>query len=370
MKKVQIETNFYGWILWNFALLISNHSDVVEKETDGVSSSNMYIKSGEVDDVSSPTVLKTNRLNSSVSKVSFLQVALMKYLFPLIFIYMFIYINTYYPSMVGLCFASLTYIFYWQLVRRFGFMYGNFLIVSIIVSYWYYIVSDFDGAIHFNLSSILNYAVQYFIYIFILESVFVDIFTSRHKNLYSIKDVAGGFFSILNEEKVNLIEKSKKRARIIFTAFLGLLAAFSFVLGGTDLWYEIDTRNAVKAKALKKFQSEQKIIDLENYEVLKQRLDSESKSVGINYHSGKASLDLMKKDLDKYKKHGVVGYDKVRITRTTKIMRLEDKNIIPLTKMKVNYFIKPAYVKMYESKYRWHFMLNDKVHLVMNATAR
>lgn len=369
MKEVKIETNFYGWILWNIPLLWRSHNTIVEKESAGLSSSNVYVKSAEVDCVDNASKLVTNHISSPVKKIGFMQIALLKYLLPLIAIYMFMYMNLYYPSMVGLCIASVTYLIFWQLVRRVNMLLAVSFIVTGLSLYIYFVINNFNTAIDTNLSSILNYALQYMAYLYILEAIFIDLLINRVKSTYKVINASGSYFSILDENK-SLIDSRKKIGRRVFVSFLGFVAVISFILGGVDLLHEIDLKDKIEKKALAKQKEQKGIQDIKDFEVFKSRLDKRAKEVGINYHSGTASLKLMKKDLDSYKKNGVVGYDKIRVTRTNKILRLKDKKIIPLTKMKVSYFIKPSYIKMYEGDYRWHFLLNGKVHIVMNSTAR
>lgn len=371
MKNIKIKTNFYPFVLWDIAPISGKHSEDIKEASGGLGSTNLYMKDAQVDNLDDIKNIKTSLLESRVTKINLLnKVFFLNYLIPLFLIWVLWHMNQHYPSMVGLMLGSVAYLIFWQLKRRIALWAAILFAFALISSLIGYIFYDFRTAMEFNVYSIISYALRYAFIFFIFESILTSLLINKDKLFYKIESISGAYFSIVDEKSIEMENSAKAKARKLFTLLLIISSLISFVFGGIDLLYKIDMKIEVQKKAYIKEQNQKQIQDVKDFEVFKSSLDREAKEVGINWHSNKASIALMKRDLDSYKKNGIIGYDKIRITRTNKILRLKDKKIISLERLKSPSIIKPAYVKMYENKYRWHFIFNDETHIVLNATAR
>ena len=358
---MQIKTliNWYPGVLWDTPVFGRNKNFVP---------SNLYEKEAEIEfagDVA--THIKTDLISSEVARANVFEVILLKYLPLLLFIYIGFNVNLFYPSMVGLCIASLVYLAFYQIKRRVSTFFAYVFLASAFLTYIFMFANNFTQFLQFNINNIGNYVIQYFIFLWILERLFIDIFSLNFMNVYKIKKLTLSYMQLNNESVVQIRTEKQKAARRVFAIFLLVLAGFTFLMGGVDLMNKVAASSVAQEKILLQEKNERKIIQSRNASALKALLNQQSKEIGINKHGSKKQMELLEDDFEKYVRTQPIAYERLRLNLTTKLLNIKTGETINPARAGVV----RSWVQNYKGVYRWHYEpIPGQIYVVMNTKAR
>lgn len=360
MEKKRVLTNFYPAVLWNTS---------VYGKSKKVVASNLYEKEADVEfENGVATRIKTDLISSEVSKAFLLEIVLLKYV-PLILLIWFAFnVNLYYPSMVGLGLASIVYLGFYWVKKRVSTFFAYVFLASLFLTYISMFVSNFSEFLFFNINNIGNYVIQYFVALWLIERLFIDIYSLNFMNVYKIKNLFLTYFQIVDDEISSFKEKRISSAKKVFVGLLILTIVFTGIVGGFDFVSKILASNVAQQEILVKEKNERKIIQSRNARALKQLLDQQAKELGINKHNTKEQLALMEDDFDKYVKTQPIAYERLRLNITTTLLNIKTgETISPL-----NAGVVRSWIQNYKGVYRWHYYdsKSKQTYVVMNTKAR
>lgn len=360
MKQTsELKLNYYPGVLWNTPVFGKNRSVVA---------SNIYEKDAELEYVgNSVTNLKTDLLSSEVYKANIFEIILLKYL-PIAFvIFIGFNVNLFYPSMVGMTIACLVYLAFYQIKRRISTFFGYVFLASLFLTYIFMFVDNFNLFLQFNINNIGNYVIQYFLFLWLFEKLFIDIYSLNFMDVYKIKKLTLGYFQINDEVVRSLKQKKEAVAKKLFTFSLLVVAACTFILGGVDLINKVAASGEAQKQILLQEKNERKIIQTRNASALKELLNQQSKEIGINKHNTKEQIALLEDDFETYVRTQPIAYERLRINLSTQLLNIKTGETISPARAGVV----RSWVQNYKGVYRWHYEpTKGQVFVIMNTKAR
>ena len=266
-------------LLWNTWVLGSKNRALTK--------TNFYEKEVDVDTDGSGeiTSVKSDLLESAVRKANIFEILIIKYLGIGVFILLFLNLNLYYVSMVGLFLGATAYLLYGQVKKYVSDFFGNFLLLVLFIVYIAGLLLFPADSFDLKVNWIVNYSVQYFLWLFLFERVFIDIFTLDFKKWYKLEKITLTYFKINDDNEKNLYANRVTVAKKFFTGFLFIIMSVSLFLGGVDLATKILVKNEAENRVLTKTKDERKILQKRNAEALNMLLESQSKELGIRVHT-------------------------------------------------------------------------------------
>lgn len=355
MQKIKILVNNLPAFLWRVPLKSGN---------------NIYEKDGEIDNLEDPSSLKTDVIDEPISGASAYEIVLIKYIPALLLVYSLIYLNTYYPSMIGLGIASLIFVILDFLKNKYSLQTGIIGFVLIFACYISFVYLNYNFVINYNIGSISNYVIQYLIYLFILKAVFVDVLAKEYLGLYKIKGVLFRYVRIASKEYVAINQILSSKYKKVGNWIILAIGILSLVIGGSGLAYKVLVDKEAEKKILAKQTNDTMLINSKNATALLEKLDKEAKVVGLTpFHQTPESKALLERSFNDYLDIGIIGYEVVRISGRTNIIAVQDgeKLVIP---GKDKYYDLKTYIKRYKGDYRWHFLYKNKEFVIMQTKAR
>lgn len=358
-----IVTNFYPLILWDIRVFGSKNKE----ET----SSNLHFKEAyiEFDGNGIATSIKTNLVESSVSRGNYFEIAILKYLPIGILVFFLFDINLYYISMTGFFIGAFTYLVFFTLKKKSSAFFAYFFL---LLSFFVYLGIMFAfplETLKYKINWIVNYAVQYFLWLWVFEKVVMDIGTLDCMKWYKVDKFSTRYFKFNgSSEKRDIIGKS----RIIsngFRIFILIIMFFTLFFGGVDLATKIDNDLKAKDKILVQDKNEREILRKKNARALKSLLESQSRKVGIKVHTDK-DFELLENDFKSYIDTGVIAYELLQITPSSEFIEEASGRKIKIGFERPYYLVKSWVKKYKDGIFRWHFIFKGKVLVITNAKAR
>lgn len=364
MKK-NVLINFYPMLLWN-TWVLGNKNRALTK-------TNFYEKEVEVNTDGSGEIssVKSDLLESAVRKANIFEVLIIKYLPIVVFTVLFLNLNLYYVSMVGLFLGTTAYLLYGQVKKYISEFFGNFMLLSLFIVYIVVLLLFPIDSFDLKVNWIVNYSVQYFLWIYMFERVFIDIYSLDFTKWYKLEKSTLTYFKINDNDEKDIYANSVSVAKKFFTGFLFVIMSVSLFLGGVDLATKILVKNEAENRVLTKTKDERKILQKRNAEALNMLLESQSKELGIRVHT-KDDLALLHSDFEKYIKTKPIAYELVRVGKNNKLVNLKDGKEFKINFGNKSHLLFKCWVMMYpkDGVYRWYLKYKGETLVIMNIKAR
>lgn len=332
---------------------------------------NLYNKEIELGEQGDGTItsIKSDVIASTVQKANVFEVIVVKYLAIALFTWLLFNISLYYVSMAGLFLGIFAYLGFFTLKKKVSTFFAYFFL---LVLFAVYIVGMFlfpQETLKYKFNWIVNYSIQYFLWIYLFEKVAIDIFTYDFTKWYKIDKLTLTYFKINDENEGRVFEKKSLIIKKIYTIVLAVLMILSFLFGAGDLVGKINLDNAVESRILSENNNEMAVIKNKNARALKAMLEKKSQELKIIAHT-KKDMDLLMDDFDKYVQTGVISYEKLRIDSSNKFVDANNGKPVTIIFNKPYYVVKTWVKKYKDGIYRWHFANNKKIFVVINEKAR
>ena len=234
-KNEKVLINYYSGVLWDTWVVGAKHRELTK--------SNFYEKEVGISRDSSGDIvsIKSDLVESRVRQANIFEVGILKYLFIAIFAWFLFNINLYYTSMLGLFIGSFAYIGFYQLKQRVSDFFAWFFLFVIFSVYLFLFIGFPAFAFEHKLNWIINYSIQYFLWLYLFERVFIDIYTMDFKKWYKIESLNLAYFKMSNEEDVKDFDLKSEVAKNLFLSFTILVMSVGLFFGGVDMWMKINT---------------------------------------------------------------------------------------------------------------------------------
>lgn len=364
-EKHKILVNYYLGVLWNTWVFGAKHRELAK--------SNLYYKEVELGRDGHVVSIKSDLIESGVSKANIFEIIVLKYLFIALFAYLLFNMNLYYTSMLGLFVGSFAYIGFYQLKKRVSDFFAWFFMLVLFCVYMFLFIGFPTWSFEHKLNWVINYSIQYFLWLYLFERVFIDIYTGDYKKWYKVDGLKLTYFKLVDDGDTKDFEDKAKVGKRYFLFVTIIMMCIGLFFGGTDLAMKMYVSQEAQKVAMLKNNDELGIIGKKNADAMKRKLLAQSRELGIVAHT-EDDLKLLDSNFDEYIKTKVIAYENVRISASnTFIDEVTGQNIMIQFSQQRPFYIVRAWVKMYkDGVYRWHFNSSDgkKVIVITNVKAR
>jgi|GEM_PF-6656217 len=360
MKK-NIATNYYPLLLWNMRVFGSKKREITP--------TNLVVKEADVefDGSGLVTSVKTDLVESGATKANVFEIVILKYLPIAALVFLLFNINLYYISMVGLFIGSFTYLGFLTIQKRVSAFFAYFFLLCSFFFYFAIIAAFPSESLTYKVNWIVNYALQYFLWLWLFEKVVIDIGMLDFMKWYKVDKFSTRYFKFVDEKP--LVSWSSDLIRKIYYGFIVVVMIFALFIGGSDLGMKIVSDMEVKEKILIEDKNERAILQDKNARALKKLIIEQSNELKVKVHTDE-DLELLERDFNKYIQNEVIAYELLQITPGSKFVE-EDTGEAVEIEFKRPYYLVKSWVKRYkDGAYRWHFAYRGKVLVITNAKAR
>lgn len=309
------------------------------------------------------THLKYINVDSEIKKTSIYTIIFLKYVSALFFIWFIVYdVNTYYPSMTAAWISILIY-FYIKKNRDKLSVVGVFITTFLIlVGYLAVLIIAGDN---YNIGYILNYIFQYLVGIFLLDTVYQDLYKKGFDGYYTVEKKPFKFIKIYDnddeiDDSIGFSDKVKMRFELAKKIIVTTVFTIGFAYSSFGILHEV-AKNTDKER----IESQITIGDTST-PVFQKYLDDKASEIDFPKLHKMNTNNIFFSDIQSYKLTKVTANkESYQLVFTTNPLEKSEN-------WEIAKFPKTQEIKTYMSDYDYYFIVGDitsknyKIYKILN----